>query len=87
MLQAIKNFFLSSTGEGLSLRLKSLTTLIVFAGGLLGFVVNTDQLNGLFDVLALSVTAIGTLISAATYARAHARMIFYRENKLGRFSK
>lgn len=87
MLQTIKDFIFSSTGEGISLRLKSLIGIIVLGAGLFHFGVNTAELGDIFDRLGAAVTAIGTLISVVTYIRGHSRNVFYKQNAMGRYDE
>lgn len=87
MLERIKDFVLSSTGEGISLRLKAATGLIVMLAGFLGFVVDTDELNAMFDLVGTIFTAVGALISAGMYVNGHWRKLFYKANKLGRYAR
>ena len=91
MLETIKNFVLSSTGEGLSLRFQSLCAglfpLLLALSPVLGLGLTSEDLEG-FKLLVLEVLATAiTLAATIQHIRGWIRHNFYKEANLGRFKR
>ena len=89
MLETIKNFVLSSTGEGLSLRFQSLCAglfpLLLALSPVLGLGLTSEDLEG-FKLLVLEVLATAmTLAATVQHINGWLRHNFYKKAELGRF--
>lgn len=87
ILAKLKNAILSSTGEGISLRIKSLSFLIISVFGFWGIVVNADQVGEFADQIGTIITAISAAVSGTIHLYAWARANFYKANSLGKFAR
>ena len=90
MLQKIEDFVLSSSGQGLSLRLKSLltgiTSLAVLVAPLLGLDLTPESWGAGADLAEKVVGALVLAASGLFQFKGWVRARFNKENKLGRFA-
>lgn len=90
LLEKVKDFVLSSSGEGLSMRFTSLCAglfpVLLLVGPLVGLDVTPEALDGLKGIV-LEVIAIGVAIGATLqHIKGWARYFLNKEQGLGRFS-
>lgn len=87
----VKDFVLSSSGEGFSLRLKSLlsgaTSLVVAIAPLLGWDLTPDSWGEGVDIFVALVGAALTLVAGLFHMRGWADRNWRKDGNLGRYAK
>lgn len=85
---------MSSTGQGLSLRIKSIAGIIIFAGGLLGLGLTSEEIaqiadgiGDIFDIFKAFVGSLGTVTSIVTLIIGIIRNSRNKKLGLGRYSQ
>lgn len=91
MLKIIKDFVLSSTGEGLSARLKSglamVASVAVLAGPLIGLHITPESWGEVSDLAVNLVASLSTGVSLVIHIFAWVRRNQLKQAGLGRYAR
>ena len=79
-------WYLSSTGKGLALRIKSLVPIVVAIAGAFNLSLDSEGLNGLADTLEVAAVAALALVGAVYQVVGWLRMKRYKVEKLGKYA-
>ena len=83
----MKDFFKSSTGEGVALRVKAGIPLIVFVLAWFGYQASEVELSGVIDTSLKAFNALGIVISGVYEVFGIGRAIYNKKNGLGKYAR
>lgn len=90
MLDQIKFWITSSTGEGLSLRVKSflvsIIPIIILVAHLSGYSITSENINSLIEQITVVISSVVTIISAIGYIYGQLRAMQYKHMQIGKFT-
>lgn len=83
----MKDFFTSSTGQGIALRVKAGIPLVVFVLGLFGYQTSEAELAPIPDLFLNIFVAAGIIISGVYEVFGIARAVYNKEHGLGKYAR
>jgi hypothetical protein len=85
-LEKLRDFALSSTGQGISTRIKGASAFVLFVASLFKFTLGEDDISATADAIGAIVSATGAIAGALLYVTGLARYKIMKREKLGRFA-
>ena len=87
MKEKILDFLMSSTGEGVSLRLKAAFGVISAVAMMAGIVIKQEEFDHAAEVVGQIIAFAGVLVSAWAYYKGKKRHDLYEKMGQGRFKR